>query len=288
MKENAGKGKFWFILPALLIYLFVIVVPSIYSLFISFYNWDGVGKMKFVGFDNYVYLFLKDNVFQISLKNNIIWTILTVVFTVSIALLIAVALNREFKGRVAYRGIIYFPYTLSGVVVALIWTWMYHPQLGLINGLLEVLGLHGLTKAWLSDPQIALYAVYVAALWQGLGAPMVLFLSGLQTISKDYLEAALIDGAGKFRTFFSIIIPLLRETFVIVFATQIINSLKVYDIISVMTNGGPGNSTQVLATWMYQQSFMFSKLGIGSAIAWVMVVVLMIVIIPYVLYMARD
>jgi raffinose/stachyose/melibiose transport system permease protein len=288
MRENVGKGKFWFLLPALIIYLFVIVVPSIYSLFISFYNWDGVGKMKFVGFDNYVYLFLKDNVFQISFKNNIIWTILTVVFTVSIALLIAVALNREFKGRVAYRGIIYFPYTLSGVVVALIWTWMYHPQLGLINGLLEVLGLHGLTKAWLSDPQIALYAVYVAALWQGLGAPMVLFLSGLQTISKDYLEAALIDGAGKFRTFFSIIIPLLRETFVIVFATQIINSLKVYDIISVMTNGGPGNSTQVLATWMYQQSFMFSKLGMGSAIAWVMVVVLMIVIIPYVLYMARD
>lgn len=228
-----------------------------------------------------------NSVFITAFRNNIIWMVLTLVFTVSIALLLAIVMNRQFKGRVIYRAIIYFPYTLSAISVGTMWVWIYHTQLGLINGLLRLIGLDNLTRAWLSEPNIALYAVYIASLWQGIGGPFVLFLSGLQTIPTDCLESALIDGAGKIRTFFHITLPLLKETLIVVFATQIINSFKVFDLITAMTGGGPAQKTQTLATWMYQQSFMFSKLGSGAAISWIMVVVLS-VIIPYTIYMGRE
>lgn len=288
MKKSLKIKSSIFLLPAMIIYLLIIVIPSLYSLYLSFFNWNGVGKKIFVGFKNYIDLFIRDNVFITAAKNNIIWVILTMVFTVFIALIMAIILNREFKGRVIFRGIFYFPYILSGIVVAFVWKWIYHPQLGFLNGILKAIGLNSLTHPWLSDTNIALYAVYIASLWQGVGAPMILFLAGLQTVPQDCLEAALIDGAGKFTTFIRITIPLLKETFVIVFATQVVAAMKVFDIIMGMTGGGPAQSTQTLATWMYQQTFMFSNLGIGSAISWIMVIVLMIVIIPYVSFMARE
>lgn len=288
MSRNKGIKRVIFVLPALLIYLSVIVLPSLFSLYISFFEYSGIGKMKYVGFKNYIDLFFNDSVFITALKNNIIWMILTLVFTVSIALLLAVVMNRGFKGRVIYRAIIYFPYTLSAISVGTMWVWIYHPQLGLLNGILKLLGLGNLTRGWLSDPNIALYAVYIASLWQGIGGPFVLFLSGLQTIPTDCLESALIDGAGKIRTFFNITLPLLKETLVVVFATQIINSFKIFDLITATTGGGPAQKTQTLATWMYQQSFMFNKFGTGAAISWIMVVVLSIIIIPYTIYQGRE
>jgi raffinose/stachyose/melibiose transport system permease protein len=288
MKINVMLKRSLFLLPALIIYFLIIVIPSLYSLYLSMFKWNGVGEKVFVGLKNYLDLFANDDVFITAIKNNIIWTLLTIIVTVFFALMLAVLLNREFKGRVVYRGILYFPYVLSGVVVAIMWRWIYHPQLGFINGFLKAVGLQNLTHPWLSDVNIALYAVYIAALWQGVGAPMILFLAGLQTVPQDCLEAALIDGAGKFTTFIRITIPLLKETFVIVLATQIVAALKVFDIVIAMTGGGPAQSTQTLATWMYQQTFRFSNLGTGSAIAWVMVIVLMIVIIPYTSFMARD
>lgn len=293
-KVTRGKKKSSFIknslflLPALIIYFLIIVIPSIYSLYLSGFKWNGVGDKVFVGLKNYTDLFVSDKVFMTGMINNIIWTILTLVFTVFVALMFAVVLNRQFKGRIIYRGLFYFPYILSGIVVAIVWTWIYQPQLGFLNGFLKAVGLSNFTHAWLSDPKIALYAVYVASLWQGVGAPMILFLAGLQTVPQDCLEAAVIDGASKFTKFFRITIPLLKETFVIVFATQIVAAMKVFDIIVAMTGGGPAESTQTLATWMYKQTFMLTNFGTGSAIAWIMVIVLMIVIIPYVLYMARD
>lgn len=288
MEKTSAIRKSLFVLPAFIIYMLVIVIPSFHSLYISFFDWNGVEKMTFVGLDNYKNLILRDSVFLTAIKNNVIWTILTMIFSVGIALLLATILNRQFTGRVIYRGIIYFPYTLSGIVVAIIWIWIYHHQLGLVNGILRSLGLEKITKAWLSDPDFAFYAVYLAGLWQGIGAPVILFLAGLQTVPSEVLESALIDGAGKVRTFLWITIPLLKETFIIVFATQIIGSFKVFDLITAMTGGGPAQRTQTLATWMYEQSFIFSNLGIGSAIAWILVIVLMIVIIPYVMFMGRE
>ena len=187
-----------------------------------------------------------------------------------------------------YRAIFYFPYMLSWIIVGIIWKWMYNPNFGLINQVIGMLGLDSLKGAYLSNTKMALYCVFIAALWQGLGQPMLYFLAGLQTLPNDILEAAKIDGAGKISLFFRVIVPMLKETFVIVLATQIIASMKVYDIVYVMTDGGPANSTQTLATYMYDQTFTYSNLGVGSAIATVMVLIMMVVIVPYVAFSTKD
>ena len=288
LQLRSKLSKSLFLLPALLVYVSIIVLPSLHSLYISAFRWDGLGRKLFVGLDNYINLITDDHVFLMATRNNLVWTFLTIVFTVFVSLMLATLLNREFIGRTLFRGIMYFPFILSGIVVALVWRWIYHPQLGFLNAFLQMLGLEDLTRAWLSDPGIALYAVYVSALWRGVGGPMILFLAGLQTIPRECLEAAAIDGSGRLSTFIRIIIPMLRETFVVVLATQVIAALSVFDIIYAMTLGGPANSTQTIATWMYQQTFMFANLGIGAAISWIMVAVFSIIIIPYVMFMAKD
>ena len=286
MKEKFKTGLFLF--PALFIYIIVVVFPTVYSLFLSFCDWNGLGAKKFVGLKNYIQLFTSDSVFYTALRNNIIWIILTICLTVLLALLLALVLNRSFRGRIVYRAIFYFPYMLSWIIVGIIWKWMYNPNFGLINQVLGMVGLDSLKGAYLSNTKMALYCVFIAALWQGLGQPMLYFLAGLQTLPNDILEAAKIDGAGKFNLFFRVIVPMLRETFVIVLATQIIASMKVYDIVYVMTDGGPANSTQTLATYMYNQTFTYSNLGVGSAIATVMVLIMMVVIVPYVAFSTKD
>lgn len=286
MKEKFKTGLFLF--PALFIYIIVVVFPTVYSLFLSFCDWNGLGAKKFVGLKNYIQLFTSDSVFYTALRNNIIWIILTICLTVLLALLLALVLNRSFRGRIVYRAIFYFPYMLSWIIVGIIWKWMYNPNFGLINQVLGMVGLDSLKGAYLSNTKMALYCVFIAALWQGLGQPMLYFLAGLQTLPNDILEAAKIDGAGKFNLFFRVIVPMLKETFVIVLATQIIASMKVYDIVYVMTDGGPANSTQTLATYMYDQTFTYSNLGVGSAIATVMVLIMMVVIVPYVAFSTKD
>ena len=289
MKNRKSTIKaYLFLLPAFVIFSSVVIVPTLYSFYLSFFSWNGIAEKKFVAFKNYVNQYTVDPVFLTALRNNFIWILLTVFFTVSVSLLLAVVLNRSFKGRVVYRAIFYVPYMLSWVVVGVIWKWMYNPNMGFINEFLNVIGLGNLKLTWLSNPKIALYCVYMAALWQGVGQPMILFLSGLQTIPADVVEAATIDGAGKIKTFFYVTIPLLKETFVVVFATLIIAAMKVYDIIKVMTGGGPGNATQTLATYMYSQTFMYSNFGKGSAVASVMFLMMIVIIVPYVLYTAKD
>ena len=173
-------------------------------------------------------------------------------------------------------------------MVAIIWSWVYQPQLGLLKGLMDAVGIANISTAWLSNPSTALLAVFFAALWQGVGGPMTLFLAGLQTIPADLKEAAFIDGASKIQTFFKVTLPMLRETLVIVLATQIIASMKVYDVIYAMTGGGPANSTQTLSTWMVSQTFTFSNFGMGTAISTIMVAVMMIIIVPYVSLMSKE
>ncbi|UUZ96540.1 sugar ABC transporter permease [Paenibacillus sp. P25] len=285
-----GVMKPWlFLLPALLIYLTVIFIPSLYTLYLSFFSWNGVGPHKdFVGLQNYAELILKDSVFPRAIKNNLQWMIGSLVLTTGLGLGLALLLNKKIKGRTLFRGIFYFPFVLSGVVVATVWAWMYNPTQGFINKVLETMGLENWTHAWLAEPKIALYAVFAAALWQGVGQPMVLFLAGLSTISQDPYEAAIIDGAKPYQSFWYITIPLLQETFVIVIATTMIASMKVYDIIYAMTGGGPAESTQVLSSLMYYQTFKFANIGIGSAISWFLVFIAMIVIIPYVYYTTKK
>ena len=278
-----------FAAPAMFIFLVVLVYPMVYSIYLSMFQWNGVSPTKlFVGLGNYVELFTDNRVFWIALKNNVIWVLLSVVVPTSLGLAFALILNMKFGGNSFFRGVFYFPAILSLSIVGLIWSWMYHPTLGLLNQILHQVGLSWLETYWLSNPKIALYAVFVAAAWHNVGLPMLLFLAGLQTIPKECLEAARIDGATRTQVLRFVTIPLLRETSLIVLAITAINSLKVYDIIYVMTYGGPANQTQVLGTWMYFLTYNHNEVGLGTAIAVILFMMTMIFAVPYARYMARD
>ncbi len=284
----SGPSSYLFLVPALCLYALAIVYPTLQSIYLSFFEWNGVKPKVFVGLKNFVNLFTSDKIFWTALTNNIIWIVLTLVFTVSVSLMLALALNRQFRGRTFFRAVFYIPYMFSFVVVGIIWKWMYNPTMGFVNEFLDLIGLESATRSWLSEKEIALYCIYIAALWQGVGQPMVYFLSGLSAIPADILEAARIDGAGKVSTFFKITVPMLKETFVVVLATLIITAMKVYDIVYTMTGGGPANATQTLASYMYSQTFRYNNLGKGSAITTIMLVIMLFVIVPYVLFTSRD
>lgn len=276
-----------YMLPALVIYLIVIVIPTFYTLYLSLFEWNGVSAEKvFVGLGNYIELFTNDTVFQTGLKNNIIWTVCSLVISMTIALLLALMLKKSFKGRTLFRAIFYFPFILSNVVVATIWVWLYNPSMGLFNDILEMFGIEGV--AWLAEPKIALFAVFVASTWQHVGSSMVIFLAGLQSIPEEPYESAKVDGANSFQAFIHVTIPMLRETFIIVFATTLFYSMRVFDIIYAMTGGGPSHSTQVLASWMYYQSFTLNNVGMGSAISIILFILVMIVAVPYILWQGKK
>ncbi len=286
-KKDSKFGNYAFLIPAAVIYLSVIVVPVFYSLYISLFKWNGVTEKVFVGLNNYKTLFTSDATFLIALKNNLIWILLTVCVTMTVSLGFAVLLNKQFRGRTFFRAIFYFPCVIAPIAVAIIWRWIYNPQIGFINQFFKALGIN-FKQTWISDPKMSLYAIFFAALWQGIGQPMILFLAGLQSVSVDVLEAATIDGAGPVRKFFSITCPLMKETFVMVLATLITAAMKVFDVVQGLTGGGPNNSTQMLATYMYSQTFQYNNVGMGTAIACVMVVMMMIVIVPYISFTAKD
>lgn len=284
-----SSKKYLFLLPAFLIYFSIVIYPVFYSLFLSFFEWNGIASKKkvFQGFSNYLALG-NDRVFLTALKNNTLWILMTLCFVVLIALLFALLLNERFKLNTTLRGILYFPYVMSGVMVATTWNWIYHPQLGLLNSFLKLIGFSQYQVSVLANDNTALIGVFVAGAWHFVGQPMVLFLSGLQTIPNELLESSKIDGSNSFQSFFYIRLPLLKETIFVVFATQIISCMKIYDIVYCMTGGGPAESTQTLATWMVTNTFRYSKVGYGMAISWVMVFIMMFIIIPYIRYQAKD
>lgn len=287
MKKNkVNAAPYLFMLPALIIYLSVIIFPVFYSLLISFKSGTGIGNMEFVGLKNYSQL-IHDDVFWMSFRHTIIWIVLTVVLTMTVSLMLAVLMNQKFAGRTFFRAFFYFPSVISAIAVAIIWRWIYNPQIGFINQFAKLLGLD-FTQTWISTPKTALIALFIASLWQAIGQPMILFLAGLGGISPDVLEASDIDGANAVQKFFRITIPLMKDTFVMVISTLLIAAMKVYDIVKGLTDGGPNNATQVLASYMYNQVFQYNNVGYGTAIAIVMVLMMLVVIIPYMSFTAKK
>lgn len=285
-REKRDFSPYLFMLPAFIIYISVIVFPVFYSLYISLHSGTGIGSMDFVGLKNYSQL-VKDPIFWMSLKHTVIWIVLTVCVTMTVSLMFAVLLNKEFRGRTFFRAFFYFPSVIAIIAVAIIWRWIYNPQIGFINQFFKVLGIN-YSQTWLSTESTVIIALFVAALWQAVGQPMILFLAGLQGISPEVMEAAAIDGANGVQKFFRITIPLLKDTFVTVICTLVIAAMKVYDIVKGLTDGGPNNASQMLATYMYSQVFQYNNVGYGTAIAIVMVVIMMFVIVPYLSFSARE
>jgi raffinose/stachyose/melibiose transport system permease protein len=278
-----------FLAPALIWYICFLVYPMYQSLMISFMDWDGLSaNIKFVGLDNYRMIFFEDDTARLALRNNIVWTLGTLLIPTTIGLMLAVALDRKLRGRNIFRAIFYGPAVLPLVAVGMIWAWMYNPQFGFFNVFLRDIGLDQFARGWLSLYETALAATFVTAVWGGIGFPMVLYLAALQAIPGEQYEAAKMDGANGRQLFFRITLPWLREANVIVFSLAVINSFKTFDLIYTMTYGGPGRSTQVLGTWMYFQSFQYYHSGYGAAIAWIIAAITLVMAIPYIQHMSRD
>lgn len=286
-RRRAGRSAFRaalpYLLPVLGLYGYFIVYPMLDSVRLSFYSWSGFRTEQpvFVGLDNYVRLLTADPVFWTSVRNSVIWVVLSLLVPMVLGLVLALALNRRMLGRNLMRSVIYIPGVFASITVAAMWRWIYNPTLGLVNQVLESIGLGSWSQTWLGDPNIAIYSVFAASVWQAVGFPMILFLAGLQSVPPELVDAARIDGAGTWQVFRNVTLPALRPTTVVVVILTIINSLKVFDLIVGMTGGGPAQSTQVLALWSYTQSFTNHSFGAGGAVATVLLVLSLALVVPY-------
>jgi len=278
-----------FLAPALIIYLGFLVYPMLVSLYTSFFDWDGMSKtMTFIGFGNYINIFFGDEVARQALVNNIVWTLGCLIIPTGIGLLLALALNRGLRGTVVLRTLFYAPAVLPLVAVGLIWGWMYNPNFGAINLILRSIGLGRFAGGWLSGYDTAMPSAFITYVWASIGFPMILYLAGLQSIAKEYYEAARIDGANGLQQFRHVTLPGLGESHVIVLSLAVIGGFKVFDLIYTMTYGGPGRVTQVLGTWMYFQAFQYYHAGYGAALAWLIAVIILVIAIPYIRHMSKD
>jgi len=287
--RRAMLTPYLFLAPALIIYLGFLVYPMLVSLYTSFFDWDGMSKtMTFIGFGNYINIFFGDEVARQALVNNIVWTLGCLIIPTGIGLLLALALNRGLRGTVVLRTLFYAPAVLPLVAVGLIWGWMYNPNFGAINLILRSIGLGRFAGGWLSGYDTAMPSAFITYVWASIGFPMILYLAGLQSIAKEYYEAARIDGANGLQQFRHVTLPGLGESHVIVLSLAVIGGFKVFDLIYTMTYGGPGRVTQVLGTWMYFQAFQYYHAGYGAALAWLIAVIILVIAIPYIRHMSKD
>ena len=282
VKRRGGLVAWAFALPALIFYVWFLVAPAIQSLVFSFTDWDGLSPTyALVGLKNYLFM-LTDPIVHTAVRNNLIWTAVTITVPVIQGLLLAVFLNGRVYGKSLIRTIFYTPAVLPLVSVGAIWGWLYNPQYGAINEVLRAIGLGGLAQPWLGQDATALAAVIVPAIWLRTGFPMLLYLAALQGIPKELYEAATVDGANRWQQFWNITMPGLVQAHLIVVALSLIDSFKVFDLIYVMTYGGPGTATQVFGTYMYSNVFQYYRAGYGMALAVSITIVAIIVSIPYV------
>jgi len=265
-----------FIAPALIIYSLYVIYPILTTLNYSFFEWNGISDKVFIGLDNYTKM-LNDDVFWISLKNNA-WVVLASVFIqIPLGLLMALFLFAPIRGIRFFNGIYFIPFLMSTVAVGILWRLMYDPINGTINQLINFLGFENI--AWLSDKNTAIFSVLLVIVWQFAPFYMILFKAGIVGISEEMYEAADIDGANYLQKFAKITLPLLAPTIVTSSILAIVGSLKSFDLFYIMTGGGPNHGTEILGTYMYKQAFVNFNMGYGSAIAFVMFILALVVVI---------
>ncbi|GAB6991998.1 carbohydrate ABC transporter permease [Paenibacillus pini] len=260
------------LLPALLLFIVFVIVPVFWSAYYGLFEWKGFGATKFVGLGNYREI-LQDHIFWRALRNNLILVASAIVGQIPIALLLAlVLLKNTFFTRII-RSAVFMPMVLSTVVVGLIWGYIYHPQFGLVNTVLEAVGLGSWTRPWLSDIHVNMLAITIPINWSNIGPYMVIFIAALQNISPEIDDAAKMDGAHKWKKLLHVTLPMIWSTVVVTLVLCISGSLKAFDHVMVMTHGGPAQSTELLATYMYNNTFRVYRYGYGSAVSTIIMII---------------
>ena len=269
-KSGAAQPYFW-LFPALLVFGIFTVGPLLYGLVLSFFAWDGSGEPRFIGLGNYLEALVDPKYFP-SLVHNVIYAVGTVIGKIVLGLGLALVLNSGIRGRVVFRTLLFIPVVMSFVVIGILWSWIYSYSNGLLNAGLDAVGLSLLKKDWLGSPASALLAVMGVDLWKWFGFHMVLFLAGLQSIPSELYEAARIDGANKPQLFRYITLPMLAPITVVNVVLASSGAFNVFDVVYVMTQGGPANSSEVAMTYVYRVGFQFYQFGYASALSMIQLV----------------
>ncbi len=278
-KKRLGSSAFPYVMtvPALILFTIFVIAPFIYGFYTSFYQWDGLSDMKYIGIKNYIYA-LQDETFRLSLKNTFVYAVVVTIFKNGIGLGLALLIANQIRGKAFCRTALYMPVTFSYVVVGVLWTWIYNPTFGILNGMLEWLGLDGLIQGWLSDPNIAIFSVAWVDIWKWIGFHMVLYLSALQSVPKTLYEAARIDGANKFDEFIHITIPQINSIIVLNVLLAITGAfVNNYNLVNVMTGGGPFNSTETALTYSVKTAFSYRNLGKANAMSIILFAIVFII-----------
>lgn len=272
-KRNGKKKIKWewlqgylFVLPNFIGFFIFMAVPILMGFVISFTDYNGFSQFSFVGLKNYIKMF-QDEYFQVSFWNNALYTLVTVPCTIVCSLLLAVAVNSGIKGSGFLKTLFFFPNISSMVAIGIVWAMIFNPYTGPLNQFLKGIGVDN-PPMWTASTQTALLSVMIVAVWKQAGYYMIIILAGLQGIPRQLYEAAEIDGANTVRRFFSITLPMLSPTMFMVFILNIISSFQVFDLINIMTEGGPGRATNVLVYRIYQEGFQHMDYGYASAIAY--------------------
>jgi multiple sugar transport system permease protein len=282
-----ARAGYWFVAPATLVLLLVLVVPVVHVLYESFV-WTTSSRVRVApSLRNYAAL-AEDEVVRVAAANTVTFTVVSVLGHLVIGLAVALLLNQEIRGRAVFRNLALLPWMLPPAVVATGWAWLYHNPFGMLNPLLTGLGLLSAPRAWLASPDTAMGAVVVANLWRGFPFISLILLAGLQAIPGALYEAAGVDGAGTWARFRHVTLPGLKRVMLIALTLDVINTVKYFDLIWVMTAGGPANRTEVLSTLIYRLAFQFFRTGRAAALAMVMVAALAVFSIFYVRLTVRT
>jgi raffinose/stachyose/melibiose transport system permease protein len=267
LKLEKGVVIVSFLLIPTLIYFWLVLLPVIQAIYFSFYKWNGLGPLQdFIGLDNYRRI-LNDGIFLRALTNNVVIVGLSTAVQLPLALALALLIRQNLRGRTVFRVIFFLPYVLSEVVTGVIWTFIYNPQTGLLNSILGTIIPGFQPQGWLGEPKIVLLALFVVVSWKYFGLHLILYMAGLQNIPAELEEAALIDGASGAQVVRHITIPLLAPTIRLTIYLSVLGALQIFDLVWVMTTGGPVNASETMATYLYKYGFQRFALGYGSSVA---------------------
>ncbi|CAB3750104.1 carbohydrate ABC transporter permease [Paraburkholderia humisilvae] len=275
LNRRRNRAALLFLLPGALIFALYVVYPVLSSIALSFYNWDGMTPRTFIGLANYAEL-LRSDTFYVALKNNVLWLVLFLLAP-PIGLAFALYLNQSVRGIRLVKSLFFAPFVLPGVVVGLVFSWFYDPTFGLLK---MIIG-HGIPV--LGDPRYVTYGIIFAALWPQIPFCMILYLTGLTGINAEVIEAARMEGAQGFKLLWHVILPQLRPATFMAFVLTVIGALRSFDLISVMSSGGPFDSSTVLAYYMYDQAIKYYREGYSASIA----VVLFLIMLAFIVWQLR-
>ena len=278
MKLKDQFENYFFVLPAVIMFAVFSIYPFFKVFQLSVYEWDGISSMiRFVGLANFWDIFRHNGVWWTSIWNAVYITLLALTFQNVLALLLALVCDRGIRGGTVYRVIFYLPPVLSGIVVGLIWSWIYDGNYGLLNHWLKAIGLDSLARSWLSDPKTALTSVAVIHMWKGFGWGFVILLAGLQNIPRELYEAARVDGANGWQVFKEVTVPMMIPVFILVAILTVLGTMQIFDIIISTTGGGPGYHTEVPVTRILSTMTGISQFGYACAEGIVFGVLLLLV-----------